>query len=359
MPGGLVYNISDQPGEYIDNEGNVQTINPSNPNSPFYTEPTSPGYNGPPAPAPYANWNAFNRSQGNSYNNRTDTRRPSAQIVNDNVSIVDNQDYAVGDNQIDNQPYIPQNSINSAPPQTGGDTMPKMFGSGSWGNGAGATNMNLSPSDQAYIKQMRKSVSGDFGMKDAKKQLEAALNQIMGNYNIDLADTKKNIQEQNNQNLMNLMSLFGAYGTSDSEQRMQAQERANDAFLQSLASAKSALDRQKAEDINSTKSKYADVFSQIGQRKQSAQDQLAKLIYDMQSQAEARSQKSQPRMYISNTTKAPGRNEIFNWVEDALNQGGSWEEIAQQAQAQGIPTYTGSYLDELLKNAAKQNRYRN
>jgi hypothetical protein len=57
------------------------------------------------------------------------------------------------------------------------------------------------------------------------------------------------------------------------------------------------------------------------------------------------------------TTQKISHNDIFNFVNDSLANGAGWEEIAQGAKAQGVDTATGSYLDQLLNNANKQNKF--
>lgn len=266
------------------------------------------------------------------------------------------------------QPELQQESQDNTPVQefTGG-TVRKLASTGAFGNGGLAgNNLNLDPATREYINSLRRSASGDFGMKDAKKQLENLLNAIEGRYTEATRIGTEELGKAKEEDLNKLLSLFSAYNTADSEQRMQTQERTQSDYQSKLADLIAKLNAQKGEEILSAKNKGLDLMGQINESKRGAQSRVADLIYRAQQDAYDRRQSAYDRAVKGTTSgrsiprvssEKIGRNEIFNWVENALNQGGSWGEIAEQAAAQGIPTYTGSYLDQLLNNAAKQKRY--
>lgn len=221
------------------------------------------------------------------------------------------------------------------------------------GNGAFGTGKGLQGEDP-YLQEMRKSLKG-YGRqeKDVMGQFEDLIKSLDPTYNEYQNDAKRGVDEELNQNLVRLAAVMNANNTGDSEQRaqlMSGQQRDATARLADLF-RKLALDKQ--EKITGYRTQGVNAVNSIRERKQGAQEKIAQLMRDAQS-----TQGVGGRKVSSPTSEKLSRNDIFNWTEDALNKGYSWQEIAENAKEQGIGTETGGYLDQLLNNANKQKRYR-
>ena len=248
-----------------------------------------------------------------------------------------------------------------------------MASTGAFGNGALASN-RYDDATKEYIKRLQGSAQGDFGMDETKRQIENLLNSLNSRYGEYKRTGTNELNKAKEGDLRKLASLFTAYNTSDSEQRMQQQERTQNDYQDRLADLIAKLDTQKSQDITDVQNKGLDAYSQINQSRQSAQDKVAQLIYQAQQASQKRNYQAQKDAWDRNykqqqltakkttakktTAKKISHKDTFDWVNNAVANGGSWQEIADQAAAQGIDTSTGSYLDELLNNVQKQNRWR-
>lgn len=225
-------------------------------------------------------------------------------------------------------------------------------GSGLFGTGKGVGN-TAGGNDDPYIKELRKAYSSNGGEKWLRKQFEELISQLDPTY----AQMQREGTDALNQQLWNnntqLASVMNANNTGDSEQRAQlmaGQQRDSNTALGNLLAK---LAQSKAGDVSQYKGQMASQMGQLKDRNQSNQQKLMEQIQQYQNQrASGASRGSQPE------NQKLSRNDVFNWAEDALNKGYSWAEIAENAKEQGIGTETGGYLDQLLNNANKQNRYR-
>lgn len=231
-------------------------------------------------------------------------------------------------------------------------------GSGLFGTGKGVGNP-AGGNDDPYIKELRKAYASNGGEKWLRKQFEELIAALDPTY----AQMQKEGTDALNQQLWNnntqLASVMNANNTGDSEQRAQlmaGQQRDSQTALGNLLAK---LAQNKAQDVSWYKAQQAEAMSKYSQNKQQDARTLLEKIQAY------RDRQPQPGMAYGRIpaqsaagTNKPSRTEVFNWVEDALNKGYSWQEIADNAQEQGIGTETGGYLDQLLNNANKQNRYR-
>lgn len=454
-PGGLVYNTGDTPAQYTDAGGEVQSLNPTNPDSVFYTDPRQP--------APYASWDTFNRSQSQAETNRTDTRlnRPSPISVPTSNPFVPQYNGAT-DSQPSEQPEL-QND--RTPIQNNPGTIRRPFGNGSpmsngaFSNGKGYSGLEgaslgmdaqgednetnwlnkllgintaqasempqqvntmgqilpdsiLTPLGQKYWGSQRTNpfaqlqtqsnapindtqapeapapqpiqtggytggyTGGGGGFKGgsvnpAQAQYEAAIK----GYGRQAKDTEKAykralasmlagieaeygqaqtqgttaLEKQKREDLLRQSGLFNfANQDPNSEQRIQYDQRMNQDYAGQLTDLLAKLAQGKSKDILAAKSdiegKRSAALDSIMSAKSSAQQNLAQLLYSIQNDQQSRRGGSPA---VPKSTK-PSHQDIFNYVNDAVAQGGTWQEIADDAKAQGIDTSTGSYLDQLL-----------
>lgn len=223
-------------------------------------------------------------------------------------------------------------------------------GSGLFGTGKGVGNP---AGEDPYIKELRKAYSSNGGEKWLRKQFEELISALDPTYAQLQKEGTDALNAQLNNSSNQLASVMNANNTGDSEQRAQmlsGLQRDNSTALGNLLAK---LAQNKAQDVSGYKSQEAEAMSKFQQNKQQdARTLLEKLQAYRSQQGTGQGRASSPV-----TPKAPSHNEVFNWVEDALGKGYSWQEIADNAVQQGIGTETGSYLDQLLNNANKQNRF--
>lgn len=151
VQGGLMYNTGDTPASYTDESGQTMSVNPSSPDSVFYTNPSSLGYvgqqglNTPQSNQPTDNGTIFAQD----FNRRTGNRNSATPIYNQTPLIYQNSPYTAQNNV---PSFVQQNPSMSGqdntPTQGGGNTPPMSFGSGQlargqYGNGMGASNSPL------------------------------------------------------------------------------------------------------------------------------------------------------------------------------------------------------------------------
>lgn len=223
-------------------------------------------------------------------------------------------------------------------------------GSGNFGTGKGVM------SDDPYIKELRKAYSSNGGEKWLRKQFEELIAALDPTY----AQLQKEGEDSLNAKLLNdntqLASVMNAGNVGDSEQRAQLMAQQQQSSQTALGNLLAKLAQNKVQDVSGYKSQQAEAMSKLQQNKQQdARTLLEKIQAYRGQQGQGAGRVAGPA--VQKTPKL-SRNDVFNWVEDALNKGYSWQEIADNAQEQGIGTETGGYLDQLLNQANKQNRYR-
>lgn len=228
-------------------------------------------------------------------------------------------------------------------------------GSGLFGTGKGVGNP-AGGQDDPYIKELRKAYSSNGGEKWLRKQFEELIAALDPTYaQLQTEGTNALNAQLNNQNVQ-LASVMNANNTGDSEQRAQlmaGQQRDSQTALGNLLAK---LSQNKAQDVSGYKGQMAEAMSKYKQNEQQGARTLLEKIQAYRGQ-QAQGAGSGAARVAPQMTGKTSRNEVFNWVEDALGKGYSWEEISQNAKEQGIGTETDGYLDQLLRNANKQNRF--
>lgn len=224
-------------------------------------------------------------------------------------------------------------------------------GSGAFGTGKGVQ------SDDQYIKELRKAYSSNGGEKWLRKQFDELIKALDPTYAQLQTEGTDALNSQLQNNNTQLASVMNANNTGDSEQRAQlmaGQQRDTQTAISALLSK---LATAKAGDISGYKQQYATQRGQLQEKNQTNQQRLLEQIQQYQNQRSQQARQASGAARGEQNAKL-SRNDVFNWAEDALNKGYSWAEIAENAKEQGIGTETGGYLDQLLNNANKQNRYR-
>ena len=229
----------------------------------------------------------------------------------------------------------------------------------------GYSGVSQAPQEDSYTSSLNDYVKG-FGKQEKmvekgfdqqanslKEQIKTLIAALDPEYAAYQAQAQKELNTSKTDDVNQLASLFAAYGTADSEQRMQQQERVQSDYASKLADLLSKLQLQKQKDITGYNTKQIEglgdiassktnALSQIMDAKNSAKLNVAQLLNSArQAGVKSGGSKSAGSSKIS-------RNDIFNWTNEMINNGYSWQEIADSAQAQGIGTETGGYLDQLL-----------
>lgn len=218
-------------------------------------------------------------------------------------------------------------------------------GSGLFGTGKGVGNP---ASQDPYMAEMRKALKGYSSQeKDVRKQFEDMIKALDPTYQ----EYERQGREALDRNLWNnntqLASVMNANNTGDSEQRAQlmaGQQRDSQGQLADLV-RKLLLDKQ--EQITGYKNKSVDAVNSIRDKKMSARERYAQMLKEAQGRAStgvARSGSS-----AGSSSGKLSHNDIFNWTQDAIKKGYTWQEIADNAKEQGIGTETDGYLDKLLR----------
>lgn len=248
---------------------------------------------------------------------------------------------------LETQNQFPQDGSMQYPTSTRGNASGR--GSGMFGTGKGVQG------DDPYIKELRKAYSSNGGEKWLRKQFDELIKSLDPTYAQMQKEGEDALQAQLLNNNTQLASVMNANNVGDSEQRAQLMAGQQRDTQTALGNLLAKLATAKAGDVSQYKQQYATQRGQLDERNQTNQRALLEKIQAYRNQQ----QDGAGRGMVAQTMKTPkvSRNDVFNWVEDALGKGYSWQEIADNAKEQGIGTETGGYLDQLLNNANKQNRY--
>jgi hypothetical protein len=320
--GGLVTNTGDTIGTVTGQNGQIMNVNPSNPDSLFYSEdPKTTTKNGVQVSTQLQDYSLPSGYQTNAdiQNEKTKQYKPNeiypganqfdqemaqsdAELkqVQDQIAQYEQELIAMGETPIDQMPTQ----------QDLGGTR-QTLASGALGNGAG---LSGDPEMQAYVKSLQKSASGDFGAKDAKRQLEETLNGIVSQYSESQRLGENELNTAKTEDLNKLASLFAAYNTSDSEQRSQQVERTQGQYQTSLQELIAKLAAAKGQDITSAKNNSYNALQTIAEKKAQARQQVAQLIYQAQQDAAARNQKlyqSRTQASAKKTWTDPNTGDIY------------------------------------------------
>lgn len=249
---------------------------------------------------------------------------------------------------IETQNQFPQDGSMQYPTSTRGNASGR--GSGMFGTGKGVQG------DDPYIKELRKAYSSNGGEKWLRKQFDELIKSLDPTYAQMQKEGEDALQAQLLNNNTQLASVMNANNVGDSEQRAQLMAGQQRDTQTALGNLLAKLATAKAGDVSQYKQQYATQRGQLEERNQTNQRALLEKIQAYRNQQESGIGRGMSQQ--APKTQKVSRNDVFNWVEDALQKGYSWQEIADNAQEQGIGTETGGYLDQLLNQANKQNRYR-
>ena len=238
------------------------------------------------------------------------------------------------------------------PVDTAGPTVGNRSGRGSGAFGTGKGVM----SDDPYIKELRKAYSSNGGEKWLRKQFEELIAALDPTYAQMQKEGTDALNSQLNEQNTKLASVMNAGNVGDSEQRAQLMAGQQRDTQTALGNLLAKLAQNKAGDVSQYRTQYAQERGKLADRDQSNQQRLMEQIQQYRNQQVTGAKRGATAPTMSNAKLS--RNDIFNWTEDALNKGYSWQEIADNAKEQGIGTETGGYLDQLLNQANKQKRYR-
>ena len=172
-----------------------------------------------------------------------------------------------------------------------GPTGRQLASGGALGNGAGLANggsEGLDEETRDYIKRLQASLGGDFGQGDAEERLENLLNGINTRYNESNRVGENKLAKNKVSDANKLSSLFGTYNTSDSGQRIQADQRNNKDYADQLSDFLTRSTAARSGEISTTKDRGSDIFANIADNKRSATSNVADLIYKAQQDTEAR-----------------------------------------------------------------------
>ena len=272
--------------------------------------------------------------------------------------------------RLSDQAYMSQNTSPAFRP----DTTPRATGGGytggSQGQGGGMAPQGID--EKALAKQYGLSGYKDQyraqekANKQAQRDLAAALQNTIAQINSQYAESQTEgqgtLDKAKQEDLLKLSGLFNfANQDPNSEQRIQYQQRTNDDYAGQLTDLINKLTRGKEQDVLGAQANYntnsanyrqqgQDALNQIQSAKSAAKQNLAQLIYQMQQDQANRAVKSGGRTSSQKVpaTQKLSHQDIFDYVNDAVSQGGSWQEIVSQAKDNGVDTSTGSYIDQLL-----------
>lgn len=298
-----------------------------------------------------------NQNQGNNNQNQGNNFDPSFMGNGEGDA---NNPYYQDPIKVQNDYNQQQNEQNDGGPGPIDQPAPRVTnqvrGSGLFGTGKGVG--NPAGKDDSYIKELRKAYANNGGEKWLRQQFEELIKALDPTYAALQTEgtnaLNENLRNQNNQ----LASVMNAGNVGDSEQRAQMMAQQNQGTQTAIGALLAKLAQGKASDVSGYRTQEATQMGQLRDRNQTNQQRLMEQIQQYRNQQQSLS-KGQGRVALGAPAKqkALSHNDIFNWTNEAINQGGSWAEIANQAKANGIDTSTGSYLDQLLNNANKQNRY--
>lgn len=228
----------------------------------------------------------------------------------------------------------------------GGTVAPRSGrGAGLFATGKGVGN----PAEQdPYMAEMRKALKG-YGSqeKDVRKQFEDMIKALDPTYQEYERQGKEALDKNLWNNNTQLASVMNANNTGDSEQRAQlmaGQQRDNQGQRADLV-RKLLLDKQ--EQVTGYKNKSVDAVNSIRDKQMSARERYAQLLKEAQGKASTGSARSGSS--AGSSSGKLSHNDIFNWTQDAIKKGYTWQEIADNAKEQGIGTETDGYLDKLLR----------
>ena len=182
-----------------------------------------------------------------------------------------------------NQESYSQEIARTNPPKPQAQSFNTTGGSGSsLGVTGGAT---ADPSTDSYIKDLQKSTEGDFGAKDATKQIKDLIRSLDPEYDAYLKQAQSELDKSKTEDLNKLAGVFAGYNTADSEQRLQQQERVQGDYATQLTNLLAKLQLQKQKDVTGYKSQLSERLQNIAQAKSTAQQRVAELIQAAQDKA--------------------------------------------------------------------------
>lgn len=193
----------------------------------------------------------------------------------------------------------PTSGYNPSPSRT----VKRSLGSGAFGTGKMVGNSYLAPEEAEYIKELRRSLSGDFGAKAARNQFEELINALNPTYDEQEKAAKEEMEMAKMEDINKLRSMFAQNNTAGSEQQEQYTSRTMGDYAGRLANLLLKLATSKNQDIAQYRSQMQNRLSDIDQAKRSAQQRLLDTIYQVKSGARDRAEK-QAAAYASGASRA-------------------------------------------------------
>jgi len=212
----------------------------------------------------------------------------------------------------------------------------------------GDEQQNIMDDDKSFDKEGK-------GLKKGRDSQQEALNALISQMSTEGQTT---INEDKGQALGQLASLFAGYGTSDSEQRQQQQQRTNVDYAGKLAKFLSSLANQRVQGTNDINQSYNTAMGNLNQQRRAAAYQNQQLMRQAANDSFDRKYKM-ASLSQKNTSKIPGINSSWqpyqqqDFANQMLQQGYSWQDIADTARANNMDVNSGSYFDNYMRNINK------
>lgn len=151
-------------------------------------------------------------------------------------------------------------------------------------SGGASSGGDLTNQKNPMLEFLQEQAEGDFGKKDAEKQMKNLLKDLGLEYDEYERKGKKDLRQAQRENLGQLSSMFHAAGTSspDDEQMLQYKERALNKFTDQLNEYMAQLNTQRGRSVTDIKNQGMTAFQQVEDRKAQAQQQLANFMYQLQ-----------------------------------------------------------------------------
>lgn len=287
----------------------------------------------------------------NPYSKNYQTQKEQENWIDDNrTNANDLSAYNYYQNQVD----ALENNLNNmptAPTVAGAET----FNLGNYDNqlAVGPSTVNSGGySDLGNQQQMGTDYEKMFKTqeKNLSKNKKGDLSALDSLINQASTEGQQSLNEDKGQALGQLASLFAAYGTSDSEQRMQQQQRTNTDYAGKLANLLGQLSNQRAQGTNDINQSYNTAKNSIAQNRMNASMQVQKMLQDAAQQSfENKLKLSQLGQSNLGNVRSGLSNLASGWmngVADPYSKPGGREVISQQMAAMygGSPSTYGNML---------------
>lgn len=165
-----------------------------------------------------------------------------------------------------------------------------------------------------YQKQAMKGLSAQ--EKAQKKALKELLKSIENQYKTKQTEGLSELEKSKQQDLLKLSGLFSfANQDPNSEQRIQYEQRANQDYADQQTKFLAQLAAAQAQEVSGAKQGYQNQMADIAQQRNTAQEKIAQLIYQMQQDQRARSGGRTAPSQKSAAYYSPDGSYTFNEVD--------------------------------------------